>query len=463
MRKLLLFLLLLGAATRAQAQVFRPGQLVLAKGDTLRGEIEDNAWDESPPELRLRADDGQVTTYPAAAIQSFRLEAGQYFRRETVPLDRAARTRTDDLVEGLHPHQLPESLLLEVVVDGPGQLFYTSVADVPHYFVRRPNQPFTELAARRYLRRTTDGVLAIADGNNYRVQLQQVFGDCPNAGQLLPRTAFTMRDLAAVVQAYNQQCSPIQEVAPEYLSRPLGSRVAFNLSVVAGARYGSSRLGTDEPTGLEAPVLQGVNLDGVLHPVGGLTLELLTPGRRLGVQLSTLLASTGRNGAVPEAAPGYAGTLYGRALLLETRLGGRAYWPLGGAGTRLLVGAGITVPSYLSSFSTLRLQYGPTANAYRQVAAPPATTAPAYAATTDGVPSSYPHSRFTGAFYSSLPYLEAGVRQGHLTVLLDGRLALPDTYNTLVSLQAAGPAGYSYSYTAWYLGVSVGYALLYRQ
>lgn len=449
----LLFVLLLGIATEAQAQVFRPGRLVLVSGDTLRGEIEDNAWDESPTELRLRATDGRVTTYPAARIQRFQLADGQSYQRETVPLDRTARTRTSELTEARPSQQVPESLLLNVLVDGTGQLLYTAVADVPHYFVRRPGWPFVELVARRFLRHTANGTVRVEDGNNYQVQLQQVFADSPAALQALAHATFTAHDLVAVVQAYNQQVSPARSpgVSPNSASPTPGHRIALHLNVVAGGRYASARLSTSQAAGVEAPVLQGANLDGVLHPLGGLTLEAVLPGRRNSFLLNALLTTFGRDGSVPNAAPGYAGALHGRQTMLEGRVGIRHYWPLGTADTHLLVGTGLTLPFYLSGSRVL--QYGNTGT-YRQA------TPKAYAATSNDLPATYPQGRFIGNL--GLPYAEVGVRQGRFTLLLDGRLGLANDYYTEVTLRTEdySSLGYTYSYTPWYVGLLLSYGLL---
>lgn len=343
-----LLLGLICCALSARAQVFREGQLVRMRGDTLRGEIEDNAWIEAPQQLRFRPEGGPVVTYPAADIRSFRV-GGQYFRRETVPLDRAAQTNTNQLTEGLVTHQAPESLLAEVVVDGAARLLYTSVGDVPHYFVQRPGQPFIELAARNYLRHSSEGQLVVADGNNFRAQLLQYFGDCPAVSQLLGAVRFSSPGLAAVVQTYNQQCSSAQQLGTAYLDRPLNKRLAVNLGLTGGARFASAQLHTDDAPGIEAPALQGVNLDGTVHPVGGIFAELVSPGRRVALLLSGLLSSYGRTGSLPAVATGYEGQLDSRYLLLETRIGVRYFWPVGPHSVRLLGGTGLTIPYYLDS------------------------------------------------------------------------------------------------------------------
>gem|GEM_PF-5369970 len=64
-----------------------------------------------------------------------------------------------------------------------------------------------------------------------------------------------------------------------------------------------------------------------------------------------------------------------------------------------------------------------------------------------------------------LPYLELGLRQGQLLLLLDGRVGRSDDYYTETSIRskasgAYGERGYTYTYRAWYLGAVVGFSLV---
>ncbi|RZK62736.1 MAG: hypothetical protein EOO59_01710 [Hymenobacter sp.] len=426
-------LLLSLSSPAARAQVLRPGLLVLVKGDTLRGEIEDDSWDEEPTQVRFRPVGGQLVSYPAAAIKVLQLTGLQYFRREQVPLDRTAQTTIDHLVEGLTFHQQSESLLTEVLVDGPAQLLHTTVGNVQHYFVRRESQPFLELSERQYLRRQ-DGRLIVADGNNYRFSLQQYFGDCPPAVAAAQRAAFTPAGLAGVVQAYNAQCGAGRQAAQAYLGKAPNRRVAFNIGLVAGGRYAAAQL-----YGQPAGVLQGLNLDGQFHTVGGAYLDAVTPARRVALHVAALLATYGREGATGVPTTGSASHLSTRQTVLEVRLGLRRLWPLGQQGARLLVGTGITIPVGLKD-EALTLSYSPAG----------------YGTVTIDAPYTYPASHYVDWFYAAIPYLEAGVRQGRLTLLLDGRLSTSHTFYT---------DGYSgnYSYVPWYVGATVGLSLLRQQ
>jgi hypothetical protein len=202
------------AANQVQAQVFQPGWVLLAKGDTLRGEVEDNAWEEAPERVRFRAAAGAaIETYTVPTIRAFRLREGRFFRLETLPLDRGAQKQLSYLAPWLTRKPQPETFLVEVLVDGPASLLRTAVADVQHYYVRRAGQPALELAERYYLREQ-DGRQTMADGNNYKGELLTYFGDCPAAAQAIGR--FEASALVAVVQAYNRQCATPPQAGIEY-------------------------------------------------------------------------------------------------------------------------------------------------------------------------------------------------------------------------------------------------------
>ena len=86
--------LLLGFATRSHAQTFEPGLLVRSNGDTLRGEIENSFWTESPLSVRFRRSaEGPAEVFKPRQLRSFSLASGQYFRYEALPIDHAAENR----------------------------------------------------------------------------------------------------------------------------------------------------------------------------------------------------------------------------------------------------------------------------------------------------------------------------------------------------------------------------------
>jgi hypothetical protein len=424
------------AAPQAQAQVFRPGWVLLAQGDTLRGEVEDNAWEEAPTRVRFRAAAGaDIKTYAVPELRAFRLREGRFFRRETLPLDRGAQKQLSYLTTWLTRRPQPETFLAEVLVDGPASLLRTAVADVQHYYVRRAGQPVLELAERYYFQEQ-NGRQTIADGNNYKGELLTYFGDCPAAVQAIGR--FEMSALVAVVQAYNRQCATPPRAGIEYRQashhRLIGEVV---LGLVAGGRYTACQL----QAAPASATLAGLDVGGGFRPIGGVFVDIMAPGRHLALHFTGLLTRVGRRQELATLSPGLVAQLNNQVTLLEVRLGGRYFWSSTRRGQRFFVGSGLSLPAPLGS-SESTLFYYDTSGKFLEIAY---------------VPAAYP--------FGTLPYLEVGVQQGRFMLAVDGRLQTQDTHRILsyAPQPQAGPtfsfSTESYGARPWYLGATLGIAL----
>ena len=182
MLKQLLFLLtaslLYTSQTRAQA--FEPGLLVRSTGDTLRGEIENGFWTEPPAFIRYRSTpDSPSQLFQPRQLRAVSFTNGRYFRYEALPIDHAAGTRLDRLPERSFTNVQIDSVLADVLVEGPVTLFRVGEPGTTHYLLSGRGQPVLDMSARRFFSRTTSGHESVVDGNNYRNQLALYFGDCP--------------------------------------------------------------------------------------------------------------------------------------------------------------------------------------------------------------------------------------------------------------------------------------------
>ena len=412
--------------------------MLLAQGDTLRGEIEDNGWDDAPAQVRFRPAAGAAShAYAPAELRAFRLTGGRYFRYETLPLDRAAKVELNSLPYRLVRNPQPEALLVEVLVEGPASLLRTAVNDVQHYYVRREGRPVLEMAERRYIRQKNDHQY-VTDGNNYQAELLGYFGECPAAVQAIG--LFRAPALVAVVQAYNQQCATPPRAGTEY--RPLAHQLAFGFAIglLVGGRYGSCLLQAQSPS---ATTLNGANLDGVIHPVGGVFVDVLAPGCRSAMHLAGMVTQIGRRGLVATPGGGPAAQVANKFAIMELRAGGRFFWGNTQREQRFFAGAGVTLGYALTYQRPMLIYY----DASQQPLAG------------SEVPEAYPHS-------SLLPYLEIGAQQGRLTLAMDGRIQRQEVVQ-LLSLPAQPQGGLpytfspeDYTYRNWYLGATLGFTLL---
>ncbi|GAA4050281.1 hypothetical protein GCM10022409_41320 [Hymenobacter glaciei] len=259
----------------SHAQTFEPGLLVRANGDTLRGEIENGFWVDAPEFIRYRA----TPASPSQLLQPRQLRAvsftnGRYFRYEALPINHAAEVQLSRLPHGYTTDVRTDSLLAEVLLEGPAGLLRTTYQGIAHYLIRRSGQPYLELSEQKYLRETTTGRREVANGNNYQGQLELYFGDCPAARTAAAAAPFTVQGLAAVVQAYNQACAPTAPPARSWLAQAIPRRrLALQGGLVAGLRYSSFRNGYESlPETLPCTDCQP-------RPFAGLYADLLHPGR----------------------------------------------------------------------------------------------------------------------------------------------------------------------------------------
>ncbi|OON70495.1 hypothetical protein [Hymenobacter sp. CRA2] len=444
----------LGIATEqgASAQVFEPGYLINSRGDTLRGEVENAFWQDPPTVVRFRSSaTAPIVTYHDNHLRALGLTSGRQLRRELLPIDYRATKDINRMQRGLSVLQTPDSVLADVLLDGPASLLSVQVHDVHHFFVKRENTPYLEMTERRYLREV-NGALQVADGNNYRAQLFQYFGDCAAAAAATNKAAFTADALADVVQLYNRECSSQRE-AGRRISAAVRDQAKVVFGPLLGARYNSFRLHTDTPPGLETPTLDGYNLDGRVHGQGGIFLDLVHGGRRMALHAAVFYSRFGgpqRSIASPNGSAQWRGTVDWRGGMATLQVGMRFMRPLG-TSWQLLAGTGIEFPAYWEE--SYVVQFGNALNQARYL------TNQVAARSTELLPLGFASTK--------LPYLEAGVRHQRFTLTLSARrygkeLFFDNTAISRIERASASDAygvGYDYSGRTFSTTLSVGYQL----
>ncbi|MCI1189192.1 hypothetical protein MON38_17345 [Hymenobacter sp. DH14] len=347
MKLRLLFALpaLLLASFLAHAQTFEPGLLVRSTGDTLRGEIENGFWVEPPTFIRFRPAPGSAAQLlEPRQLRTVSFTGGRYFRYAALPINHAAETQLDRLPRGYSTDMRTDSLLAEVLLEGPAELLRVVRSGVTHFLIQRTGQPYLELSERKYLRETPQGTWVVADGNNYAAQLSLYFGDCPAAATAAATAPFTAPGMAAVVQAYDKACAGSTLPGRSWLAqaRPR-RRLAFQGGLLAGGRYNRTEL-----LGYYG-LSQSDCSDCQMHPYAGLYAELLQPSRTFAVygELSfSPFQGQGRTYSFTNT--GSVLDEYGyRGLLGTARLGIRYFFPLRHE-QQLLLGFGYELNNVLS-------------------------------------------------------------------------------------------------------------------
>ncbi|KUG06395.1 hypothetical protein [Solirubrum puertoriconensis] len=419
---LLCFGLLLGTL-QASAQVFEPGYVVLAAGDTLRGEVENNYWSAPPKDIRFRPTaQTPPTTYLARQLRGVHLESGRLLRREVLPIDYTVTSDLKRMPEQLRIEQRPDTVLADVLVTGAASLLMIEDGNVKHYFVQREQRPYIELVPRKH-RQNQGGITKVVDANNYRGQLELYFLECPSVVAALPKTAFTETGLTNLVQLYNRECSTTRQPGSTNFVAKDRSRYRVVVGPTFGVRYNSHRLRLADSPGLEPPTLDGLQADGRPHGQLGVFFDLLFPGRQLALHTAISRANFGRTAEL--RAGGYEGTLDWRGSFTAIEIGLRYLRPLG-TQFQLVAGTGLQLFSTdaFQRFEANELRYTTTPWGRNVVS----------------------RNEVYGFESTRLPYLEVGLRQDRLTLMLQARrYGLGGYYDPVVVRSVAQESGMTYS------------------
>lgn len=351
--RLLLLLPALLATALAHAQTYEPGLVVRASGDTLRGEVENGFWVESPEYIRFRpASDAPSQLFQPRQLRAVSFTRGRYFRFEALPINHAAEVQLDRLPRGYSTDVRTDSLLAEVLLEGPAELLRVVQNGITHYLIRRPNKPYLELSEQKYLRESSRGSWVVTNGNNYAAQLSLYFGDCPAAVVAAEKAPFTDAGIASVVQAYQAACAAGTSPGRSWLaSAAPRRRLAFRGGLLAGGRL--NRI---------APLVSSNSRcsDCQVHPYAGLYAELLQPGRAFAVygELSiSTFQGIGQSYTYTSSGPNVYDEFGYQGILGTARLGLRYFFPLPHE-QQLLLGLGFEMNN------VLRLRQTSGSNAY---------------------------------------------------------------------------------------------------
>lgn len=211
LRILLAALAVLPLAARAQSE-FRPGYIVPAAGDTVRGEIDlrDHYFNNTKCRFRASAA-AEVRTYRPDELRAYGVPAeGQQFRR-IVPLPG------------------PAAYFGQLLVSGPASLYLLRDADrADHFYLDAPDFALAELVT---IQTPVPGQpTRVREDARYRLTLQQAMPNCPAAEAMLPHLPFREDALRRVVTAFNA-CRGVVAAA-----QPLRVRQRPQVGVLGGGQ-----------------------------------------------------------------------------------------------------------------------------------------------------------------------------------------------------------------------------------
>lgn len=248
-----------GLVAKAQAN-FRPGYVLPTSGDTLRGEVDSREGGTNAERCRFRATPAaSVTTYLPTELRGYGIAGGRQYRSLGMPnSDKRFR------VGG----QTGLSYFMEILVDGPAQLYSMHMQGYEHYLIASPVLPLALLQYRINKvdrEQGSDVVTYQEELTPYRQTLAQALPNCPLAQSKLPTLPYSETDLRRVVALYNE----CQGYHPAPVSAQ-GVRVHVRLGLMGGMTQ--SRLVYDDGS-----QFHNETIPYYAAPTAGITLSLTVP------------------------------------------------------------------------------------------------------------------------------------------------------------------------------------------
>jgi len=176
------------APVRAQTN-FRPGYVLPATGDTLRGEVDLRDARASAQRCQFRTGpQAAPTTYAPVELRGYGITAqSRHFRSHTVTL----------------PQAKPQAYFLEVLADGAATLYFLrDEQQHEFYFLAATGRPLAllEHSVTQVMR---DGRMYNEENNAYRGTLQTYLPGCEGVKKAIPRSMYQEGALRRVVDLYN--------------------------------------------------------------------------------------------------------------------------------------------------------------------------------------------------------------------------------------------------------------------
>ena len=204
-----LLLALPTSAQRDETYPFLPGYVVLASGDTLRGEVQDRIDMEHARGVHFRQEPtAEVRRYTPAQLRGYEYGSGRrYVSRTVVPrggppgLSRRPPTSSDAETD-----PLPTPYFLQVLVDGELDLYVLHLqAGDERYWIGGPEGTPAPLYVEERVQVTeTDGRTRVVTDRQYVRALARAFAACPEQQRRADRVGYKRSSLIRAVVRYNE-------------------------------------------------------------------------------------------------------------------------------------------------------------------------------------------------------------------------------------------------------------------
>jgi hypothetical protein len=208
MRSLLFVALLLCFSSTVLAQSnYKPGYIVNAAGDTVKGFINYREWIRSPRliEFKSKIDDKNVTKYTAAMLQSFVVNSIDKYVTYRGPIS-MDKTRFPDLPSGLDSTVVADTVFLQMLYEGKPISLLKHNDFKTRLFIDEGDGKPTELKYYQYYSTSTDQVISLKLYTNELKALSEKYNK--QTDQLLvsiERSKYDEEDLQAILRVINHE------------------------------------------------------------------------------------------------------------------------------------------------------------------------------------------------------------------------------------------------------------------
>lgn len=183
-------------------ETLKDATLVMADGDSLRGQVVLSAWNPTPQKVPFRRHErAPFVTYHASDLRTVALDDGPHLVRRTVTLDLVPDDPWDAhrFLRSDRPTTKTDMLLLERRVRGPMR-FYVWRGDRTRYFVESDGN-IAELVKHTWFVSSERRIVTHA---RYRRELADRMQECPKLKEELEHLDLQLQPLVKLVAAYNR-------------------------------------------------------------------------------------------------------------------------------------------------------------------------------------------------------------------------------------------------------------------
>src|SRR6266850_202726 len=198
-KKVVFFAFALIPLTVAAQITFEKGYYIDHDGNKVECLIKDLDWKNNPGQFVYKLSEaGESQTMRTSAIQEFGIDHVSRYVAKLVKIDRSS-DGYDSLGYERKPTWMEERLLLKLLVEGKGTLYYYQAGDLIRFFYSVDGSPVQQLVYKKYLR---DNEVAV--NADFRQQLWVEVNCGLQSQNSIKNTSYSRTELVRFFKKYNE-------------------------------------------------------------------------------------------------------------------------------------------------------------------------------------------------------------------------------------------------------------------